>query len=68
MKLWYTSPSQRWFGKSTAAESMEAEQKMHNKEDKLIDRRYLEQGKGVYVESVVPCFAVSKGSDDIRVV
>ena len=68
MKLWYNSPTQRWFGTSTPADSLEAELKMRDKEEKLISRRYLEQGKGVYVESVVPRFAVSKGSDDIRVV
>ena len=68
IRLWYSSRSERWFGRSTPADTQEAENKMRDKEDKLISRRYLERGKGVYVESVVPRFAVQKGDSDIRVV
>ena len=41
---------------------------MRQKEDTLILRRYLERGKGVFVQSVVSRFAVKKGESDIHVV
>jgi hypothetical protein len=63
--FFHEEPTRKWMGYSLPADTWHYELLLRKKEEKLIQRRYLEDG---YVDCIVPRFGVPKGEDDIRLV